>query len=222
MFKRLRSFLDSVQRRDPAARSYWSILLLYPGVHAVLWHRLTNWLWRCGLTFAARALSQLARWLTGIEIHPGATIGRNLFIDHGMGVVIGETAEIGDNVTLYHGVTLGGVSLEDEKRHPTIMNDVIIGAGAQVLGPVTVGSGARIGANAVVIRDVESYASIVGIPGRPVNKRVRLVSNDFAAYGLTSDEVPDPVSRALRSLESRIAELEAQTEAQRRDRCGGE
>lgn len=164
---RLVEDLDAAARRDPAARSRLELLLCYPGLHAVWIHRVAHRLWRApGLRLPARLLSQLNRWLTGVEIHPGATIGRRLFIDHAMGVVIGETAEVGDDVMLYHGVTLGGRSMRRVKRHPTVGDGVTIGAGATVLGPITVGAGAQIGANAVVVKDVPPGAVVVGVPGR--------------------------------------------------------
>ncbi len=169
---RLRDDLDSAARRDPAARSRLELVLCYPGLHAVWLHRVSHRMWQQpGLRLAARMLSQATRLLTGVEIHPGAVIGRRLFIDHAMGVVIGETAIVGDDVMLYHGVTLGGRSLERVKRHPTIEDGVTIGAGARVLGPITVGAGARIGANAVVVQDVPAGAVVVGVPGRVITPR---------------------------------------------------
>lgn len=177
MFSRLREDIACVFDRDPAARSIWEVLTCYPGFHALQCHRFIHLLWRAGLRWLARWLSHCVRWLTGIEIHPGATIGRRVFIDHGMGVVIGETAEIGDDCTLYHGVTLGGTSWNKGKRHPTLRSGVVIGAGAQVLGPLTVGEGARVGSNAVVVRDVPAGATAVGIPARIIegerDRRVR-------------------------------------------------
>ena len=167
-FKTLRSDIDSMMARDPAARSRLEVVFCYPGLHAVLIYRLAHWAWRHEFHLLGRWLSHLGRFLTGIEIHPGAEVGKMLFIDHGMAVVIGETAVIGDNVTLYQGVTLGGTSLKGGKRHPTLLDNVIVGAGAQVLGPITVGMGARIGANAVVLKDVPPNATMVGIPARPV------------------------------------------------------
>ena len=161
---RIREDLVSAKLRDPAARSYAEIALLYPGLHAVWSHRAAHWLWEHRFRFAARALSQLTRWLTGIEIHPGATIGRRLFIDHGMGVVIGETAEVGDDVMLYHGVTLGGRTRDGGKRHPTLGAGVVVGAGAKVLGPISIGAGAAIGANAVVTKDAPEDSVLVGVP----------------------------------------------------------
>jgi serine O-acetyltransferase len=170
MFKSIRQDINCILERDPAARSRLEVLTAYSGLHALWAYRLANRLWRARLRLVARWISQLARWLTGIEIHPGATIGPRLFIDHGMGVVIGETAEIGADVTLYHGVTLGGVSLEPGKRHPTIEDGVVIGAGAKVLGAITIGRNTRIGANAVVVKDVAPDMVVVGIPGKPIHR----------------------------------------------------
>ena len=226
MLERIREDVSSVFERDPAARHSLEILTCYPGVHAVLIHRVSHKLWRAGLKWAARFLSHIARFLTGIEIHPGATIGRRFFIDHGMGVVIGETAEIGDDCTLYHGVTLGGTTWEKGKRHPTLENGVVIGAGAKVLGPLTVGANARIGSNAVVVRDVPANATVVGIPGRvvqAVDEKFRQRAETarklgFDAYGQVPN-MPDPVSQALDSLldhardvELEIAQLRARVE----------
>ena len=205
MFKALREYIQSVYARDPAARSAWEIIIGYPGLHAIAMHRITHPLWNSGFKLLARVLSQLARWFTGIEIHPGAVIGRRFFIDHGMGVVIGETAEIGDDCTLYHGVTLGGTTWQREKRHPTLGNNVVVGAGAKVLGPITVGDDARIGSNSVVVRDVPAGATVVGIPGRVVvakkaeiNRRREAMAKKigFDAYGLVPD-MPDPVAHAV-------------------------
>ncbi len=207
MFERLREDIQSVFERDPAARNTLEVCTAYPGVHAALLHRLNHALWCNGLKWLARVLSHLGRWFTGIEIHPGARIGRRFFIDHGMGVVIGETAEIGDDCTLYHGVTLGGTSWEKGKRHPTLGRDVVIGAGAKVLGPIHIGDGARIGSNAVVIKDVPAGATVVGIPGRVVSKHDELSRKrheiakkiGFDAYGATQD-MPDPVANAINSM----------------------
>ena len=213
IFKRLREEIDSIRARDPAARSGLEILLCYPGLHVVLFHRAAHAAWRARLHLVARLFSQLGRFLTGIEIHPAATIGRLLFIDHGSGVVIGETAEIGDDVTLYHGVTLGGTSLAEGKRHPTLQDGVIVGAGAKILGPVLVGRDARIGANAVVLSDVPAGVTMVGIPARIAMAKRK--SEGFHAYGCDED-LPDPVVRAvetlrgeLNRLQARIDELEA-------------
>jgi serine O-acetyltransferase len=187
-FKTLRSDIDSMMARDPAARSRLEVVFCYPGFHAVLIYRLAHSAWRSGFHVLGRWLSHLGRFLTGIEIHPGAEVGERLFIDHGMGVVIGETAVIGNDVTLYQGVTLGGTSLKGGKRHPTLQDNVIVGAGAQVLGPITVGHGARIGANAVVLKDVPSCATMVGIPARPVLGRE--VSERELAHRATYDGAP--------------------------------
>lgn len=208
MFERLREDVRCVFDRDPAARTTFEVLTTYPGLHAVLGHRLAHGLWNADLKWLARFISMLMRWLTGIEIHPGARIGRRLFIDHGMGVVIGETAEIGDDCTLYHGVTLGGTSWEKGKRHPTLGVDVVIGAGAKVLGPITIGDSVRIGSNAVVLKDVQAGSTVVGIPGRVVavrqdeaNEHREAIARKmgFDAYGTTKD-VPDPVANAINCM----------------------
>lgn len=205
MFRSLPTYIKSVLRRDPAARSIAEILLCYPGVHVVFVHRASHFLWQIRLRLLARILSQTMRWLTGIEIHPGARIGKRLFIDHGMGVVIGETAEIGDDCTLYHGVTLGGTTWRAEKRHPTLGNNVVVGAGAKVLGPIAIGDDARIGSNSVVVKDVPPGATVVGIPGRIVvprdhkqdKKREQIAAKiGFDAYG-QREHMPDPVAHAV-------------------------
>ncbi len=206
MFKNLREYLNSIFQRDPAARSMLEVLTAYPGVHALAFHRLSHRLWRWRLKWLARMLSQLARWFTGIEIHPGARIGRRFFIDHGMGVVIGETAEIGDDVTLYHGVTLGGTTWQKEKRHPTLGNNVVVGAGAKILGPISIGDNARVGSNSVVVKDVPAGATVVGIPGRIIGPKKDDTKSQrreamakkigFDAYG-QSAEMPDPVAHAI-------------------------
>ena len=226
IFKRLREEIDSIRARDPAARSGLEILLCYPGLHVVMFHRAAHAAWRARLHLVARLLSQFGRFLTGIEIHPAATIGRRLFIDHGSGVVIGETAEIGDDVTLYHGVTLGGTSLDTGKRHPTLQNGVIVGAGAKILGPVVVGTNARIGANAVVLGDVPAGVTMVGIPARIALAKRK--SEGFHAYGCDED-LPDPVLRAvetlrneLHRLQARIDELEAEKWPARAEAAEGE
>lgn len=196
-----------MRARDPAARSRLEILLCYPGVHAIAFHRLAHRLWHWRLRLLARIVAHLARLLTGIEIHPAARIGRRLVIDHGDGVVIGETAEIGDDVLMYHQVTLGGTSLAGGKRHPTIGNRVILGAGAKVLGPIVVGDGARVGANAVVLSDVAPGQTVVGIPARPVDRKP--AGADVLPYGTPCDETLDPGLRAIEALRSEIAELRA-------------
>lgn len=208
----LRRRLGYVFERDPAAHSLLEVLLAYPGVHAVAFHRLTHALWRAGFRTMARVLAHAARLMTGIEIHPGAVLGRRVFIDHGFGVVIGETAMIGDDCTLYQGVTLGGVSWKKGKRHPTLGRDVVIGAGAKVLGPITVGDGARIGSNAVVVKDVPDGATVVGIPGRVVGdkatKPVSLAARlGFEAYGPTKG-MPDPQLESMQALLEHIERLE--------------
>ncbi|MGD8566509.1 MAG: serine O-acetyltransferase [Gammaproteobacteria bacterium] len=210
MFDHLKEDVECVFDRDPAARTFFEVLSTYPGVHAVLVHRFSHKLWNAGLKWLARFLSTLARWITGIEIHPGAVIGRRFFIDHGMGVVIGETAEIGDDCTLYHGVTLGGTSWQKGKRHPTLGNDVVVGAGAKVLGPIKIGDGARIGSNAVVVKDVPAAATVVGVPGRAVSvpsqseerekqRHAMAEKMGFDAYGVTRD-APDPVAHAINCI----------------------
>jgi len=224
MFERIKEDINSVFARDPAARHTLEILTCYPGVHAVLIHRVSHALWRAGLKWAARLCSHLGRFLTGIEIHPGASIGRRFFIDHGMGVVIGETAEIGDDCTLYHGVTLGGTTWEKGKRHPTLEAGVVVGAGAKILGSVTVGAGARVGSNAVVVRDVPVKATVVGIPGRAVTQQVGAKFEQraetarklgFDAYGEVPN-MPDPVSQALDSLLHHAREVEEELAILRR------
>jgi len=198
MFSRLREEIAVVFERDPAARNTWEVITCYPGFHALLVHRLAHGLWSARLRWIARLVSHIGRWLTGIEIHPGAQIGRRFFIDHGMGVVIGETAEIGDDCTLYHGVTLGGTSWNKGKRHPTLCNNVVIGAGAKILGPITVGDGARIGSNAVVVKSVPPGATAIGIPARVIEKEAGEKAG-FSAYAVGSD-MNDPVAKAIHEL----------------------
>lgn len=209
----------AIRNKDPARPSWPEAILCYAGLHAVVWHRMAHGLWRMGLKGLARFVSHIGRFLTGIEIHPGAQIGRRFFIDHGMGVVIGETAEIGDDVLIYHGVTLGGLSGSPGKRHPTIGNGVAIGAGAQVLGPILVGDGARIGANAVVTKDVAPNCTVVGIPARPPAGSPCV--DPTVGYGLTDPE-DDPVGEQLAAmrtelatLRTRVAELERHPETAR-------
>ena len=214
MFRQLREDIASVFERDPAARSTWEVLTCYPGLHAVWIHRLAHWFWVRGLAWLGRFTSHLGRWLTGIEIHPAVKVGRRVFIDHGMGVVIGETAEIGDDCTIYQGVTLGGTSLyRGTKRHPTLGKGVVVGAGAKVLGGFTVGDGAHIGSNAVVVKEVPAGATVVGIPGRIVEEGVREKGQTekerthFAAYGVVPNQ-EDPYAKTLQSLVDHAQELE--------------
>ncbi len=223
IFKRIREDVGCVFERDPAARTFFEVLTTYPGLHAILLHRVSHRLWHMGLKWTARMLSHIARWLTGIEIHPGARIGRRFFIDHGMGVVIGETSEIGDDCTLYHGVTLGGTAWNKGKRHPTLHGNVVIGAGAKVLGPVTVGANARIGSNAVVVADVPPGATVVGIPGHVVvpredktRQREEMARRmGFDAYGTTRD-MPDPLASAIDSILDHLHHMESEIESLRR------
>ena len=215
MLKGLIEEIDSYVARDPALRNRWDVVLSYPGFHALTFYRAANWLWRKRLFTLGRLVSHLGRMMSGIEIHPGATIGKRLFIDHGMGVVIGETAEVGDDVTLYQGVTLGGTALDKGKRHPTLEDCVIVGSGAQILGPFTVGAGARVGANAVVVNAVPPAVTVVGIPAKIVKRaEPTLEPADFEAYGVAAG-MADPVARSLaamqeelEALRTRVAELE--------------
>src|ERR1700733_5286704 len=200
----LRDTIRTYRERDPAARSSLEVLLCYPGVHAVVWHRLSHWLWEQEFRLLARFSSQIARWLTGIEIHPAAKLGRRFVIDHGMGVVIGETAEVGDDCYFYHQVTLGVARTMGGKRHPTVGNNVIIGAGAKVLGPITVGDNARVGANSVVLKNVPADTTVVGMPARPVDRKLPRRETDFDPYGMPCDDTLDPRQR---DLEGRRAEL---------------
>lgn len=205
MFKHIKEDISVVFERDPAARTHWEIITTYPGVHALIIHRLSHWVWGKRFFWIARFISHIGRWLTGIEIHPGATIGRRVFIDHGMGVVIGETAVIGDDCTLYHGVTLGGTSWNKGKRHPTLEQGVVIGAGAKVLGPIIIGKGAKIGSNAVVVKDVPENATAVGIPARILEQETNKQRDDmaekigFSAYAV-SDNANDPMTKAIHAL----------------------
>lgn len=205
----IREDVACVKARDPAARFTLEIVLTYPGVHAIVWHRLAHALWRRGHRFAGRFLSWLGRFLTNVDIHPGATIGRRFFIDHGAGVVVGETAIVGDDVTLYHGVTLGGVSWTAGKRHPTLGDGVLVGAGAKILGPITVGAGCRVGANSVVIEDVPPAMTVVGIPGRVVKPTSDRRKLGDGRIDLEHHLMPDPVGEAIVSLLDRIEFLEA-------------
>lgn len=218
MLARLKEDIACVFARDPAAQSFFEVIATYPGFHAVLIHRGSHWLWTRGYRFAARYLSFLGRWLTGIEIHPGAQIGRRFFIDHGMGVVIGETAVIGDDCTLYHGVTLGGTSWNKGKRHPTLGNGVVIGAGAKVLGPIEIGEGARVGSNSVVVKSVPAGVTVVGIPAHIVDAKAKQEKArrdamaqkiGFDAYGATGD-MPDPIANAINLMLDHIHEMDKQ------------
>ncbi len=216
-FERLREDIATVMEKDPAARSRLEVILCYPGLHAIVIHRMSSPLFRAGYVIVARWLSHLGRWLTGIEIHPGATIGRRVFIDHGMGVVIGETAEIGDDCTIYQGVTLGGTALNRAKRHPTLERGVVVGAGAKVLGPFTVGAGARIGSNSVVIKAVPAGATAVGIPARVIveedakRREEQAAKMGFSAYAVTQG-VDDPLATALHRLIDHVAEQDHRIE----------
>jgi serine O-acetyltransferase len=203
-FGRLTEDVDSYMIRDPAARSRIEVILCYSGYHAILFYRFANLAWRKNFCLVGRLISNLARFITGIEIHPGAEIGQRFFIDHGMGVVVGETSKVGDDVTLYQGVTLGGTSLEKGKRHPTIGDGVIIGSGAQILGPLNIGSRARIGANAVVLQDVPQGATMVGIPAKIVMGRDKSLKDEFCAYGTPIDGLPDPIARSFESLRHQL------------------
>jgi serine O-acetyltransferase len=212
MFSQLREDIASIFERDPAARSTWEVLTCYPGLHALYFHRLAHWLWGHGLRWLGRLTSHLGRLLTGIEIHPAATLGRRVFIDHGMGVVIGETAQVGDDCTIYQGVTLGGTSLyRGAKRHPTLGKGVVVGAGAKVLGGFMVGDGARIGSNAVVVKEVPAGATVVGIPGKIVEEcsaeQAALQAARFTAYAVVQEQ-DDPYAKAIQQLVEHSQELE--------------
>ena len=204
MFRRIREDIQSVFERDPAARSTLEILINYSGLHAIWGYRIAHWLWEHGFKLFGRWISQTTRFFTGIEIHPGAKIGRRFFIDHGMGVVIGETSEIGNDVTLYHGVTLGGVSSHKGKRHPTVEDGVVVGAGAKILGPITIGACSRIGANAVVVKNVPEDSVVVGIPGHVSEKQ----KPNHNQPDLNHDKLPDTVEQALLEIYERLEELE--------------
>ncbi|MBD9363573.1 serine O-acetyltransferase [Methylomonas fluvii] len=218
MLVRLKEDINCVFARDPAAQSAFEVITTYPGFHAVLIHHCSHWLWLRGFKWAGRYVSFLGRWLTGIEIHPGAQIGRRFFIDHGMGVVIGETAVIGDDCTLYHGVTLGGTSWNKGKRHPTLGNGVVIGAGAKVLGPIEIGDGARVGSNSVVVKSVPMGVTVVGIPAHIVDPKAKqekarrdamAQKMGFDAYGATGD-MPDPIANAINLMLDHIHQLDKQ------------
>lgn len=220
MWKEIKENIDCVFDRDPAAQSVIEVITSYPGFHAVLIHRVSHFLWMTGLRLLARFISHIGRFLTGIEIHPGATIGKRFFIDHGMGIVIGETAVIGDDCTLYHGVTLGGTSWNKGKRHPTLHNGVVIGAGAQVLGPIEIGEGARVGSNSVVLKPVPAGVTVVGIPAHRINPNAKKKTAEreaiaskmgFDAYGATSD-MPDPIAYTINKMLDHIHSQDKQIE----------
>jgi len=213
MLADLRRDIRAVRERDPAARSTLEVLLCYPGVHALAFHRLAHTMWRHGWTIPARFLSHVSRFVTGIEIHPAAKLGPGLFIDHGMGVVIGETAEVGENVTLLQGVTLGGTSLKREKRHPTLGNNVVVGAGAKIIGGFKIGDGSRIGAGSVVVREVPTNSVVVGVPGRVTYRDGQRVAGGI---DLDQTDLPDPVSKAIEQLVDRIRALEGELETVRK------
>ena len=204
MLRQIKDDVRIAMEKDPAARNFIEVLLLYPGVHALISYRMAHNLWNMGFNFLARALSQFSRWITGIEIHPAAKIGNRFFIDHGMGVVIGETSEVGDNVFIYHGVTLGGLATKKAKRHPTIADNVVIGAGAQVLGPIHVGRNTKIGSGSVVLQDVPEYSTVIGVPGRVVYSGISADMED--SDGLES--FPDPVARAIECMLDRLPQME--------------
>jgi serine O-acetyltransferase len=213
VFADLRRDIQAVRERDPAARSTLEVLLCYPGVHALVFHRFAHAIWRRGWKIPARFLSHIARFVTGIEIHPAAKLGPGLFIDHGMGVVIGETSEVGENVTLLQGVTLGGTSLKREKRHPTLGNNVVVGAGAKIIGAFKIGDGSRIGAGSVVVREVPTNSVVVGVPGRVTYRDGQRVAG---AIDLDQTDMPDPVSKAIEQLVERIRVLEDELETVRK------
>jgi len=218
MLDRIREDISCVFERDPAARSTWEVITCYPGFHALLIHRLAHWLWRIKMRWLARFVSHCSRFLTGIEIHPGAKIGRRVFIDHGMGVVIGETAELGDDCTLYHGVTLGGTTWNKGKRHPTLMQGVVIGAGAKVLGPIVIGEGAKIGSNAVVVKDVPAGATALGIPARVIldeqdkTREEKAAKLGFSAYAVTAKAEDDPLAKAVQGLLDHSVDMDKRIE----------
>ncbi len=219
MFRSIREQIDTIFREDPAANSVIEIFLCYPGFHAILSHRLAHWLYRRRIPLVPRLLSQLVRFTTGIEIHPGARIGRRFFIDHGMGVVIGETTEIGDDVLLYQGVTLGGTGKEKGKRHPTLGNHVVVGSGAKVLGNIEIGDHVKIGAGSVVVKGVPAHSTVVGVPGQVVRQRgepLLEADDDILQHG----KLPDPVGQAFEEVSRRIAELEKEVRDLKRERVG--
>ena len=204
MLRQIKEDIDVALEKDPAARNALEVLILYPGVHALIAYRFNHWLWGLGIKFIARSLSQIARWVTGIEIHPAAIIGKRFFIDHGMGVVIGETSEVGDNVFVYQGVTLGGLATKKGKRHPTISDDVVIGAGAKVLGPIKIGCNTKIGSGSVVLQNVPEYSTVIGVPGRVVFSGISSEMEDEDG----PESFPDPVARAIECMLDRLPEME--------------
>ncbi len=204
MLRQIKEDIAVALEKDPAARNGLEVFILYPGVHALVTYRVTHWLWGIGFKFIARALSQLSRWVTGIEIHPAAIIGSRFFIDHGMGVVIGETSEVGDNVFVYQGVTLGGLATKKGKRHPTISNDVVIGAGAKILGPIKIGCNTKIGSGSVVLQNVPEYSTVIGVPGRVVFSGISSDLEDDNG----AESFPDPVARAIECMLDRLPEME--------------
>lgn len=210
MLRQIKRDIEVIFERDPAARSVLEIVFTYPGLHALILHRIAHWFFKRRRFFVARLISQFSRWLTGIEIHPGAKIGEGVFIDHGMGVVIGETAEVGNNVTLYQGVTLGGTGKEKGKRHPTVKDNVVISTGAKVLGSITIGNNVKIGAGSVVLRDVPDNCTVVGIPGKIVVKNGRKIADadGVDAIDLRHDQLPDPVAEMMLCLQRKIERLE--------------
>lgn len=209
MLNTIKEDIKVVFERDPAAKSVIEVILCYPGFHAIVMHRIAHWFYKRNLLLIARIISQINRFITGIEIHPGARIGKGFFIDHGMGVVIGETTEIGDNVTLYQGVTLGGTGKEKGKRHPTLGNNIVVGSGAKILGPLKIGDNAKIGAGAVVLKDVPPNSTVVGVPGKAVvREKVDYSEADFTRVDLNHHLLPDPVADMMRCLQKKIEDLE--------------
>ncbi|MDQ7005039.1 MAG: serine O-acetyltransferase [Ghiorsea sp.] len=210
MIKGIREDIQTAFERDPAACSVWTVLTCYPGLHAIWFYRVANSFWRLGLHWVARFMMHVARWLTGIEIHPGATIGRRFFIDHGMGIVIGETTEIEEDVTLYHGVTLGGTTWVAEKRHPTLEKGVVIGAGAKILGPITIGEQSRVGSNSVVLKDVPAHSTVVGIPGSVVGKTGAMLED--GKINLDHHLMPNPVAEAIKHVLQMVDDVNARVD----------
>lgn len=217
MWEIIKRDIQVIFERDPAARSIREVLFCYPGFHVLFFYRIAHWLWNHGFFFAGRFLSQMGRFFTGIEIHPGAKIGSGFFIDHGMGVVIGETAEIGENVTLYHGVTLGGTSLKKEKRHPTLCDGVVVGAGAKILGPVVIGEHSKIGSGSVVIHTVPAHSTVIGVPGKVVYQAGQRKRID-KEIDLDWNRLPDPVAKAIECLVERVRDLEGRVELLSKER----